>query len=188
MLIPELSTWVRSPKFNDSLRAPLATNSCRWLLRSSRSPSSMVDLPRRSSIVTSPDSRIEIRSPTTPLVRVRKSDTPCPSAGSSDDDNQFALTKDKVALGIQLIERQPILLKLNRYVGCFHKSSPPSNWTLFTHHCFLLLSSESPGRQHNPALSARHAKISDCHRSPRHRQFPSAENPSNAKTEAGPDR
>jgi hypothetical protein len=41
------------------LRTPLATNSRRWPLNSSLSPPLMVDLPRRSIMVTSSDSRID---------------------------------------------------------------------------------------------------------------------------------
>src|SRR5437899_7046960 len=63
MLRPELSTWVSSVKFNNNFRAPLASSFCRW--RSSSSLSPIVDLPRRSTMVTSSRLRVEIVRPTT---------------------------------------------------------------------------------------------------------------------------
>src|ERR1700746_3906252 len=63
MLRPELSTWVSSVKFNNTFRAPLASSFCRW--RSSSSLSPIVDLPRRSTMVTSSRTRVEIVRPTT---------------------------------------------------------------------------------------------------------------------------
>ena len=63
MLTAELSSWDRFRTFNNSWRTPLATNSCRWPLNRSLSPPLMVDLPRRSNMVTSPDSRIDISRP-----------------------------------------------------------------------------------------------------------------------------
>src|SRR5438067_13347660 len=52
-----------SVKFNNNFRAPLASSFCRW--RSSSSLSPIVDLPRRSTMVTSSRLRVEIVRPTT---------------------------------------------------------------------------------------------------------------------------
>lgn len=65
----ELSTCVKSVRFNSTLCTPLATNFCRLLRNNSLSLAS-IDLPRRSRMVTSPDSRVEIsRSTTHPCVK-----------------------------------------------------------------------------------------------------------------------
>jgi hypothetical protein len=69
MLTAELSSCDRFRTFNNSLRTPVATNSCRWPLNRSLSPPLMVDLPRRSNMVTSPDSRIDISRPIKSFVR-----------------------------------------------------------------------------------------------------------------------
>src|SRR5882724_626634 len=65
MLTPELSICVRFARFSSNLRTPLSISSFSWLPSIALSPS-MVDLPRRSNMVTSPDSRCANSRPTTP--------------------------------------------------------------------------------------------------------------------------
>jgi len=60
MLTPELSMCDKFTRFSNNLRLPVAVKSRRCLLSNSLSPASMVDLPRRSNILTSLHSRIEI--------------------------------------------------------------------------------------------------------------------------------
>src|SRR6516162_4831660 len=65
----ELSTWVKSVRFKSTLCTPLAISFCRLVRNNSLSPA-LIDLPRRSRMVTSPDSRVEIsRSTTHPCVK-----------------------------------------------------------------------------------------------------------------------